>query len=191
MVIQYQQLMGNQSEFLLRTPTSPLTLSPQGSSRLASNSMELPPYKPPAGVQICTPRRLSLRLTAQQLFVISNHKTPKRGIYNTASASVPVGTEALLHNHRGFVTESAIANIVFEWQGELFTPPVSDGLLPGTLRESLIANGEIGVRPNSVEEQQSVEALLLVNAPVSYTHIRAHETKANTVSRQLLEKKNY
>ena len=62
------------------------------------------------------------------------------------------------------MTESAIANIVFEWQGELFTPPVSDGLLPGTLRESLIANGEIGVRSLSVEELSSVDALFLVNA---------------------------
>ena len=96
--------------------------------------------------------------------VLLYHKTTKREIYNTASASVPVGTEALLHNHRGFVTESAIANIVFEWQGELFTPPVSDGLLPGTLRESLIANGEIGVRSLSVEELSSVDALFLVNA---------------------------
>lgn len=96
--------------------------------------------------------------------VLLYHKTTKREIYDSAAASVPEGTEALLHNSSGFVTESAIANIVFEWHGELFTPPVSDGLLPGILRETLLANEKIGVRSLPVEDLKNVDALFLINA---------------------------
>ena len=77
-VIQFQQLMENQSAFPLKTLTSPFILSQQGSSQPVSNSMELPPCKPPVGVRTCTGLRLSLRQTAQRPFVISNLKTPKQ-----------------------------------------------------------------------------------------------------------------
>ena len=45
---------------------------------------------------------------------------------------------------------------------------------------------------NQISDVDAYEAykIAAVPAPVSYTHLRAHETKANLVCRLLLEKKN-
>jgi para-aminobenzoate synthetase/4-amino-4-deoxychorismate lyase len=55
-------------------------------------------------------------------------------------------------NERGEVTESSIANIVVEINGELYTPPISSGLLAGTFRNHLLAQGKIKERVILVEE---------------------------------------
>lgn len=91
-------------------------------------------------------------------------KTTRRGVYERMSASVPVGVEALLWNSSGYVTESSIANLVYKMDGCLYTPPVSDGLLPGVLRGILIEKGELEERSLPVSDLCSVEALYLVNA---------------------------
>ena len=92
------------------------------------------------------------------------HKTTNRQIYQQAQASVPEGTEAVLHNSDGFITESVIANIVFRIEGQLYTPPVSDGLLPGTLREDLLSRGKIRERSLSLDKIPLVEDWFLINA---------------------------
>jgi branched-chain amino acid aminotransferase len=46
--------------------------------------------------------------------------------------------EALLLNERGFVTEGSISNIFFVAQGELCTPPLESGILPGITREVVL-----------------------------------------------------
>ncbi|HEX3253340.1 MAG TPA: aminotransferase class IV, partial [Pyrinomonadaceae bacterium] len=45
-----------------------------------------------------------------------------------------------------------IANIVVEINGELYTPPISSGLLAGTFRNHLLAQGKIKERVILVEE---------------------------------------
>ncbi len=92
------------------------------------------------------------------------HKTTHRQIYEQAAAEVPATCEALLFNEHGLITESAIANVVYEMQGERFTPPVSDGLLPGTLRGQLVAAGEVQERSLAISELERIEGLYLVNA---------------------------
>lgn len=42
--------------------------------------------------------------------------------------------EAIMANTRGDVAEGATSNIFFEHDGELFTPPISSGCLPGVTR---------------------------------------------------------
>ena len=90
-------------------------------------------------------------------------KTTRRGVYERATASVPAGTEALLWNERGQVTESSIANLVYQWDGRLFTPPLADGLLPGVLREALLGGGQLQERSLPVTELANAERLYLVN----------------------------
>jgi para-aminobenzoate synthetase/4-amino-4-deoxychorismate lyase len=92
------------------------------------------------------------------------HKTSHRSVYDQAMAEVPRGTEPLLVNELGHVTESAIANVVYEIGGQLYTPPVSDGLLPGVLRGVLIREGKIIERSLSVTELGDVTGWWLVNA---------------------------
>jgi para-aminobenzoate synthetase/4-amino-4-deoxychorismate lyase len=82
------------------------------------------------------------------------HKTTRRAVYDEAlaearRAAAEVGEEiddAILRNTRGELTESTIANLVLDLDGELVTPPVTCGLLPGTLRADLLARGRIRER---------------------------------------------
>ena len=66
----------------------------------------------------------------------------------------------LLYNDRGEVTESTIANLVVESGGVLLTPPVSSGLLPGTLRAHLLDEGKIREKVIPVQDMVDAPALL-------------------------------
>jgi para-aminobenzoate synthetase/4-amino-4-deoxychorismate lyase len=92
------------------------------------------------------------------------HKTTARAVYDRALAWTPEGEEALLRNPAGFITESPIANLVYQIDGHRYTPPVDCGLLPGTLRQSLLREGSISERPLPVVELASCEALWLINS---------------------------
>jgi para-aminobenzoate synthetase/4-amino-4-deoxychorismate lyase len=69
------------------------------------------------------------------------HKTTARGIYERARAGCGEETDVILANERGEVTETSIANIAVLRNGRWVTPVVSCGLLPGTMRAHLLAEG--------------------------------------------------
>lgn len=71
------------------------------------------------------------------------HKTSDRGFYEGAlrAAQSLDASEAILVRDDGFVTEGSFTNIFLERDGALLTPHASLGLLPGILREHLIAQG--------------------------------------------------
>ncbi|MGV3769034.1 MAG: aminotransferase class IV [Sphingobium phenoxybenzoativorans] len=69
------------------------------------------------------------------------HKTTDRGVYREALATG--GTfEVLMTDADGYLTEGCFSSIFVERDSKLVTPPLSRGVLPGVLRESLIAMGE-------------------------------------------------
>lgn len=69
-------------------------------------------------------------------------KSTRRPVYDAARAALPPGVdEALLSNRRGALCEGSITSLFLERGDRLLTPPLSDGLLPGVLRESLLAMG--------------------------------------------------
>jgi|ERR1043165_3244534 para-aminobenzoate synthetase/4-amino-4-deoxychorismate lyase len=74
------------------------------------------------------------------------------------------GDDVIFRNERGEVTESSIANVVVSIDGELFTPPVESGLLPGVFRNHLLAEGKIKERIITVEELQTTPHLFLINS---------------------------
>ena len=80
------------------------------------------------------------------------HKTTHRTVYDEAVRSRPGFSDVLLFNDRGELTESTIANLIVEIDGELLTPPIECGLLPGTLRAHLVA--ERRVREHAVRLEQ-------------------------------------
>ena len=92
------------------------------------------------------------------------HKTSRREAYDRAVEEVAAGYEPVMFNTLGNVTESAIANIVYQMNGELFTPPLADGLLPGVLRDELLDKGVITERTLPVVDLKSVEAFWLINS---------------------------
>ena len=67
-------------------------------------------------------------------------------------------------NERGEVTESSIANIVAPIDGELYTPPVASGLLAGTFRNHLLAEGKIKERVITIEELENAKEFYLINS---------------------------
>lgn len=69
-----------------------------------------------------------------------NHKTTARSIYDDARTGQDV-FDTLLEDGEGFLTEGCFTNLFVEREGRLLTPPVSRGLLPGILRETLIEEG--------------------------------------------------
>jgi para-aminobenzoate synthetase/4-amino-4-deoxychorismate lyase len=93
-----------------------------------------------------------------------HHKTTRREVYDEARASRPDCDDVLLWNERGEVTESAIANVVVERDGERVTPPLSSGLLAGVERAHLLAEGRVREAVVRVEELRRVPRLWLVNS---------------------------
>ena len=92
------------------------------------------------------------------------HKTSRREAYDRAVAEVPECVSPLLVNELGHITESAIANIVYQMGGSLFTPPITDGLLPGVLRDELIDKGTVSERSLPVSDIEKVESWWLINS---------------------------
>src|SRR5688572_17856651 len=92
------------------------------------------------------------------------HKTTNRAVYDRALAQRPQANDVILFNERGEITESAIANVVLELDGELVTPPQSSGLLAGTFRAQLLEEGKISERVINKEELPRASSLFLVNS---------------------------
>ena len=92
------------------------------------------------------------------------HKTSHRSIYDRARAARPDCDDVILWNERGEITESCTANVVIDLNGELITPPLACGLLGGTFRSELLAQGQIVERVITIALLQSARRLYLINS---------------------------
>lgn len=91
------------------------------------------------------------------------HKTTQRSAY--APFNPPTGCfDTLLWNAQGQVTEFTIGNVAVKLAGEWFTPPLSAGLLPGVMRETLLAEGRLRERTITLGELRQAEGLALINS---------------------------
>lgn len=68
------------------------------------------------------------------------HKTTDRGFYDAARAASGA-FDVVFVRPDGQITEGSFTNIFVERDGVLLTPPASAGLLPGILRQRLLAKG--------------------------------------------------
>jgi para-aminobenzoate synthetase / 4-amino-4-deoxychorismate lyase len=92
------------------------------------------------------------------------HKTTLRGPYERRLAARPGADDVLLVNERGELTESTIANVVVALEGELRTPPLDAGLLPGVLRAELVRTGTVRERVIRPAELSAAEGIWLVSS---------------------------
>ena len=92
------------------------------------------------------------------------HKTTRRDFYKSQLEARPDCDDIIFWNERGEITESTIANVVVEMDGELFTPPVTSGLLAGTFRDHLLTEGKIKERVITIEELKNVKRFFLINS---------------------------
>lgn len=92
------------------------------------------------------------------------HKTTHRAVYEQALNARADADDVVLFNERGEVTETTVANIVFETAGRKVTPPVACGLLNGTLRRHLLKTGQIAERKIPVAALNSARRMWLINS---------------------------
>ena len=92
------------------------------------------------------------------------NKTTRRRTYEEALAARPEFDDVILWNRRGEITESTIANVVVELDGQRWTPPQACGLLGGTFRAELIEQGAIGERVIMREDLRAASRVWLINS---------------------------
>lgn len=92
------------------------------------------------------------------------HKATQRAVYEAARRACPDADDVILWNARGEVTETTIANLAVKLAGRWVTPPVACGLLPGTLRERLLARGWLTEQVVTRDDLQRADGLLLFNS---------------------------
>lgn len=110
-----------------------------------------------------------LRLGISPLTVHSNdrfcyHKTTRRERIDFARSTCSGVDEVLLCNEHGQLTEGSYHTLIVKRNGQLVTPPLSCGLLPGVLRGELLASGEISEQILYPDDLEQAEELWLINS---------------------------
>jgi para-aminobenzoate synthetase/4-amino-4-deoxychorismate lyase len=105
------------------------------------------------------------RMTSSDPLLV--HKTTRRAIYDgpreEAARELNTG-EVVFLNERGELTEGSFTNLFIEKSGALLTPALSSGLLPGTLRAELIAEGRAREAVLTLEDLTGADRILLGNS---------------------------
>jgi len=95
------------------------------------------------------------------------HKTTRRDFYDrtrAAEAAAHGVDETVFLNERGELTEGSFTNLFLRSSGRLLTPALSCGLLPGTLREELLATGKVEEAVLTISDLEAAEAIFLGNS---------------------------
>ncbi len=108
------------------------------------------------------------------------HKTTNRELLDAEYATLTQATgcnEVLFLNEKGEVTEGSRSNLFVELDGRLATPPVSCGLLDGTLRRALLDASDSNIvervlRPSDLD---SARRVFLGNSVTGLVEARAHK----------------
>ena len=91
------------------------------------------------------------------------HKTTRRAAYEAFKP--PAGCfDTLLYNAQGELTEFTIGNLAVMIEGQWLTPRLRCGLLPGVMRESLLANGLLQEATITLADLANAQGLALINS---------------------------
>ena len=153
-VLEYCVALPDDGPYRLRA-----TLRPSGALQLHSS-----PLAP-----ITTPLRLLLATEptdADALFL--RHKTSVRAAYDRAwqDAEARGAFDQLFCNQRGEVTEGGRSTLLVQIDGMWWTPALSCGVLPGVMREELMADPawQLRERVLTLAHIRSAQSLMLCNA---------------------------
>jgi para-aminobenzoate synthetase/4-amino-4-deoxychorismate lyase len=95
------------------------------------------------------------------------HKTTRRAIYDKPREEAQKfhgADEVIFRNERGELTEGSFTNLFIEKNGELLTPALVCGLLPGTLREQLLQRGEAREAILTLRDLEAADKIFLGNS---------------------------
>jgi len=138
-------------------------------SRAGTVAIETDPL-PAAPATILSAAFARTRVDSRDPFLY--HKTTNRPLYREELAARPDCGEVVFLNERGEVTEGAVSTIVAKIDGELVTPPVRCGLLPGVFREELLERGVIRERVITKEELTHGGEIYAVNSVRRWRRVR-------------------
>ncbi|MGM0415679.1 MAG: aminodeoxychorismate synthase component I [Thermodesulfobacteriota bacterium] len=118
---------------------------------------------PHARQPLTRPVRLSLAhkpINSEDIWL--RHKTDQRQLYtDLLNGCAAEADDVLLYNERHEITETSIANVVIRKNGRWLTPPLSCGLLPGTMRQRLLDEGRIAEEVLFLDDLKSAEIFLI------------------------------
>ena len=106
------------------------------------------------------------------------HKTTRREVYQPFVDAKPTAAfDALLWNEAGELTECCIGNIALLIDSQWLTPGREAGLLPGVLREEMLASGQLREACLTLADLQRAEALAFLNSLRGFVPAVMHCTK--------------
>jgi para-aminobenzoate synthetase / 4-amino-4-deoxychorismate lyase len=107
------------------------------------------------------------------------HKTTHREPYDRARRDRPGTDDVLLWNRRGELTESTRANVALWLDGIWVTPALDSGLLPGTLRQALLARKRLREAVVTVKDLARAGRIVLFNSLRGVARVRWIEAEAS------------
>lgn len=125
--------------------------------RVETGSTPLPPTSEPVRVVVDTDAPVD------PTDVLLFHKTTIRARYEDALARHPEADDVLLTNQRSEVTEASSSNVAVRFDSAWYTPPLDSGLLPGTRRAQLLADGTLEERTIRLSDIGNAAEIALVN----------------------------
>lgn len=91
------------------------------------------------------------------------HKTTRRQAYTPFTPEAGL-FDTLLFNAKGELSEFTIGNLAVQLDGQWYTPPLSAGLLPGVMRQSLLEQGLLQERRLTLSDLDNAPPLALLNS---------------------------
>ncbi|UOF89670.1 aminodeoxychorismate synthase component I [Fodinisporobacter ferrooxydans] len=92
------------------------------------------------------------------------HKTTHRSMYEAHRSASDRIFDVLLWNEDEEITEFINGNVVVQIDGQKLTPPVACGLLPGTMRAQLLADGRIEEKRLTRSDIRRAEHIWFINS---------------------------
>jgi para-aminobenzoate synthetase/4-amino-4-deoxychorismate lyase len=100
------------------------------------------------------------------------HKTTHRPLYAAEPLKRPECVDLIFRNERNELTEGTSHNIVARIDGELVTPPLGCGLLPGVFREELLERGNIREKVITADQLKIAEEIYLINSVRGWRRVK-------------------
>ncbi|WP_066157940.1 chorismate-binding protein [Hydrogenophaga pseudoflava] len=101
--------------------------------------------------------------TEEALQEFIQHKTTRRAHYEALAPTDPAVFDHLLFNQRGELTEFTRGNVAIQLDGQWWTPALACGLLPGTYRRELLAQGRLQEAVIPVQQLAQAQGLAFFN----------------------------
>lgn len=136
-------------------------------------SSESKPFEPETNLEVLEACLAKQPVDSNDIFLF--HKTTRRTVYESAREGFEEFDDVLLYNESGELTEFTIGNLVVELNGQLFTPPIECGVLPGTFRAHLMETGQVVERTIRIEALKDCAKLFRVNSIRKWQRVALQE----------------